>query len=75
MNFTTSATMVPGAPGWDDWIDGFCRGCSRWMRPLRRGHVSKWDWPDLRHQLTFPMSVCWLCRVQRGQFIHSVFEA
>lgn len=78
--WTGSATMVEGAPGWWDWIDGYCPRCRVYLGgfndELRRGsrfapwesHVSR------RHELTFPLSHCWLCRVQQGQFIHSVFE-
>lgn len=71
--FATPATMVPGAPGYWDWVHGICPRC----RTSLAGWISQSDWngPNLRHQLTFPLTLCWLCRVQTGGWASAVFEA
>lgn len=76
--YTGSATLVPGAPGWWDWVAGDCPRCRTHLGGYVRHNWSRFaPWGEhvnRRHELTFPLSHCWLCRVQQGYFIHTSWE-
>lgn len=74
---TSSATMVPGAPGWWEWMAGRCPRCRTFLCGFKDPrNVAPWGTNvNRRRELTFPLSHCWLCRVQQGYFIHVSFDA